>query len=230
MKLKRNVFFMVIVLFCLSSAAYPMMIANESCIIFPNQCDSDGESKARITDGLPKIGHLIAESAGFFLESNSYLQLLLSKVELAEINGIDYYATKNILKKAITKMEKSNISYMNLYLQALSTEYDDYVVMILEKFNYKRFELENRLNPTIFKKTKFYLSSADVRGIYCHLYSETFNILQQLHILNDQLESKNIPDVAYLWRINQTYAEVELFGQYVAEIFYKIKKQAQSRT
>jgi hypothetical protein len=42
-------------------------------------------------------------------------------------------------------------------------------------------------------------------------------------MVKERLEANMFPAVSSLWRINQEYAEVELFGQYVAEVFYKLK-------
>jgi hypothetical protein len=144
-------------------------------------------------------------------------------VELSEIRGIDYAQTRDILYRAIDKMERANTIYLGLKNMAEEIDYNPEVVNRLTGFDYNGFRETFALNPTIFKKVEDFLSKGNVRGVYNEIFIETGNILEKLYIVRERLEANMFPAVSNLWRINQEYAEVELFGQYVAEVFYKLK-------
>ena len=61
---------------------YGYFAFNETCIIFPQQCDPGGGERS----AAPVLGQLIVDAAANFLQSNSDFQLFLKKVELW--NGI----------------------------------------------------------------------------------------------------------------------------------------------
>jgi hypothetical protein len=200
------------------NVSHAAMIANYSCTAFPDQCATSGDRSNGIT-----IGEFIIVGGGYFLESHSNLKMLLSRVELSEIRGIDYAQTRDILYRAIDKMERANTIYLGLKNMAEEIDYNPEVVNRLTGFDYNGFRETFALNPTIFKKVEDFLSKGNVRGVYNEIFIETGNILEKLYIVRERLEANMFPAVSNLWRINQEYAEVELFGQYVAEVFYKLK-------
>jgi len=195
------------------------MIANYSCASFQDQCTTTGDKRMDST-----IGQLIVVAGGYYLDSHANLKLLLSQVELSELNGIDYAKARDTLCMAIDKMEMANASYLALINKADGIDYNPVVVNQLKSFDYNRFRKEFNLNPTIFKRVEHFLSKGNVRGVYKDIFIETGNILEKLYIVRESLDSDMFPTVSNLWRINQKYAEVELFGQYVAELFYKLNE------
>ncbi|NIR04335.1 MAG: hypothetical protein GTN82_02795 [Candidatus Aminicenantes bacterium] len=200
------------------NVSHAAMILNYSCTAFSDQCTTSGDRSNGIT-----IGEFIVVGGGYFLESHSNLKLLLSQVELSDIRGIDYAKTRDILYRAIDKMERANTIYLALKNMADEIEYNPEVLNRLTGFDYDGFREAFDLNPTVFKKAEDFLSKGNVRGVYNEIFIETGNILEKLYIVRESLEANMFPAVSNLWRINQKYAELELFGQYVAEVFYKLK-------
>jgi hypothetical protein len=208
----------ILILLMLVNVTHAAMILNYSCTAFTEQCTTSVDRSNGIT-----IGEFIVVGGGYFLESHSNMKMLLSQVELSEIRGIDYAQTRDSLYRAIDKMERANTIYLALKNLAEEIEYSPEVVNRLTGFDYDGFREAFALNPTIFKKVEDLLNKGNVRGIYNEIFIETGNILEQLYMVRDRMEANMFPAVSNLWRINQKYVEVELFGQYVAEVFYKLK-------
>ncbi len=161
----------------------------------------------------------IIEGAGYFLNSYSDMHLFLNKVEMSELNGIDYKELRDILFRAIENMEKAKEAYYNLKQKADNTPYNQSVIDNLLSFDYKGFQKERGLNKKIFKDVESYLSKGDVRGFFTILLSNTEQILNKLYTIKESVDAEKFPEISTLWRINQDYSGTMLFGQYAAEIF-----------
>jgi uncharacterized protein with ParB-like and HNH nuclease domain len=62
----------------------------------------------------------------------------------------------------------------------------------------------------------------NVTGIYNEFYSYTWHILYLLYTLKKDVDSEIIPEISTVWKVNQKYSEVKLFGQYMAMVFHSI--------
>ncbi len=203
-----KIFLGVFVLATLNVTSYAYIWANYSDCGF----DEEGEK-------LLSIGDYIVESAGYFLKSHSDILLFLDRVEMSEINGIDYKEFRTIIYKAIENMEKAKESCFNLKQKADATPYKKSVINLLLSFDYDGFKKERGLNNDIFNDVEKFLGNGNVRGIYGRLLKNTGEILDKLYSIKDSLDGDTFPDILILWRVNQEYSCVMLFGQYSAEVF-----------
>ena len=76
----------------------------------------------------PTIRKYIIEGAGYFLKSHSDFLLFLNKIELSELNGIDYIELQNIIKRVIENLENAKAAYENLISIAKETPYNESVI------------------------------------------------------------------------------------------------------
>ena len=120
-------------------------------------------------------------------------------------------------------MELANSTYYQLWQASTYLEYDPVVLEKLHNFNYNRYQTENHLNAEIFKQVRDFLKAGDIRGSYERAYHATSDILAGVKDLKTHLDKNTLPSLAEFWRLNQLFLESELFGQYVAEVFYALE-------
>lgn len=168
------------------------------------------------------IGPYVIEAAGDFLKSQSDFLLFLNKIEMEEINGIDFAELQLVIHNAVVNMKNARVKYNDLTQLADSTPYDQAAITTLESFNYTSFQESKGLNSVIFNEVETYLSSGDVRGLYHQLLADTQSILDRLTNIKSAVDAQVIPETPGLWQVNQSYSKTLLFGQYAAEIFYDV--------
>jgi hypothetical protein len=215
-KVTLNIFIGLTILIFMNIKVYSVLVGNYTDCGFGG---GGGESKS-LTSFTIRI--YIIEGAGYFLNSHSSIQALLNRVELSELNVIDFNEMKEILYKAIEDMEKAKDSYYNLKQEADKTPYNPVMINFLLNFDYGGFQEEKGLNLTIFENVKNYLSRGDIRGIFSNFLANSESILEQLYAIKEWLDADKLPEISILWRVNQTYVEAHLFGQYTSEVFYDI--------
>jgi hypothetical protein len=196
------------------------MIANESDGAYspPPPSPNGMASISSIT-----LHQLIADGGSHFFKSAGHINQFFSLVESSEITGSDYKALQKNLNAAIYYMVQARDTYLQLKNRAAVTPYNQEVIYRLLTFNYDSFQGENGLFPVIFEKVKGFLAAGNVTGVYNEFYSYTGHILDLLYTLKKDVDSEIFPDISNVWKVNQKYSEVKLFGQYVAQIFYFIK-------
>ena len=209
------IFLGVFVFATLHVISFARIWANYSECGFENQCEKS------LTYQL-SIGDYIVESAGYYLKSHSDFLLFLERIEMSEINGMDYTEIRTIIYSAIENMEKAKESCLNLKKTAETTPYNQYVINILLSFDYGSFQEERGLNSDIFKDVENFLKRGDVRGIYGLLLENTCEILYKLYSIKDSVDEDIFPDISMLWRVNQDYMENLFLGQYTSEVFESI--------
>jgi hypothetical protein len=199
---------------------HALMIANESDGAYspPPPSPNGMASISSIT-----LRQLIAYGGGHFFKSAGQINQFFCLVESSEITGPDYKTLQKNLNAAIYYMAQARDTYLQLKNLASVTPYNQEVIYKLLTFNYDSFQEENGLFPVIFEKVKGFLAAGNVIGIYCEFYSYTGHILDLLYTLKKDVDSEIFPDISNVWKVNQKYSEVKLFGQYVAQIFYFIK-------
>jgi len=160
----------------------------------------------------------IIESAGYSFDSYAAYQSFLSRVEMADINGVDYKELRAIFYSAIDHMEKARAAYENVKLAAAKTAYNQELIDKLMKFDYEGFRNQYGLNEPIFERVKSLLINGDIPGLDDIVIANMDAVLKQLYTVKAIVDKDSLPDVSILWRINQSYFEAQLFGQYLSEI------------
>ena len=180
----------------------------------------DGSEKVSGTS--INLGVYVVQSAGHFLNSYSSWNTFLNRVEMAELNGLDYKELREILYTAIEEMEKANALYSDISTAAGKSVYVQSVIDCLIAFDYKTFQKEKGLNAVVFKEVTEYLEAGDIRGIYSNAMQTTGQILDRLYEVKVIIETDTFPKIEGLWEINQEYAVFGLFGQYVSQVCYAV--------
>ncbi len=165
------------------------------------------------------IGILIIEGAGYFLSSQSDMLLFLNRVELSGLSTPYYQELQTLIDRAVKNMEKAVETYKALATTAAVTPYNPQVISQLMRFDYTGYEKTNGLNVEVFARVRAYLISGDVTGIILFMKSDMELILDRLYSLKVLVDKQEFPNIPMLWRVNQSYCQAMLSGQYVAEVF-----------
>lgn len=205
----------------LSSFGYSALSGNwRECLVAPGCTCTVALDIAKSSTATLKT--YIILSAGYSFDSYAAYQSFLSRVEMADINGVDYKELKIILYKAIDRMEKARAAYENVKMIAGKTAYHQEMIDKLMRFDYDGFRIRYGLNEPIFDRVKSLLISGDIPGLDDAVISNMDAILKQLYTAKAIVDKDSLPDVSVLWRITQSYFEAQLFGQYMSEVFRDI--------
>jgi hypothetical protein len=188
----------------------------------PAKIIANATEKGFAEPGSADIRLHVMEAAGYFLKSQSDMLLFLNKIELEEINGIEYNELRPIINSAVWNMQNAMATYLALTQIADSTPYNQAVITDLINFDYFSFRESKELNSVITDQVKNYLSGGDIRGLYQELFSDSQTILDMLTMVKTIVDADGVPGTTDLWVINHSYSQTLLFGQYAAEIFYDI--------
>ncbi|MDQ1350311.1 MAG: hypothetical protein QG657_612 [Acidobacteriota bacterium] len=203
-----------------TSYMYGFFAANESCTAFvPAQC-TPGVNKSLASGA--NLGQLIIDGGGYFLQSNGDFQVFLAKVELSAAYGANFEELRACLDKAIENMKIANSLYYEIWQLSLALDYDPVVLGKLKGFDYIGYQIKNGLNPATFGAVSSLLKKGDVRGAYRAYYLGTEKLLAGLKEIKAVVDANQVPVIARCWRLNQSYLELELFGQYIAEVFMNL--------
>jgi hypothetical protein len=179
---------------------------------------SPGES-AGLTN---PVEALIMEGAGYYLQANIYIQLLLNRVELQDINGIDNAELVQLVDNALENITLARHTYLRLIKTAGSTPYNQTVINRLKHFAYDNFMMENGLNKVTFKELASYLSRGDITGTFKRSYRGICMIHRLLTSIKMSLSVNRPPGMHVYWKLNETCANTTLFGSYSARVFNEI--------
>ncbi|MDQ1352186.1 MAG: hypothetical protein QG657_2492 [Acidobacteriota bacterium] len=211
--MKKTILIAALMITVFTSNIFAILYVNRSCEAF-NSCSPDANGGIA-----PSMGQMIIEGAGYFLASHADMQKFSNKIELSEINGVNYPELQEMLNSAIANMESASAVYKNLIQAAQETPYNRAVIHKLLKFDYRGFMKKNNLVADVFIKVKGFLARGDVTGAYIKLKTSKDAIVAQLYIIKTALDSNLFPDVNLLYQVNQAYCETLLFGQYIAQVF-----------
>jgi hypothetical protein len=209
---------LMIIVYCFSTLiSFALIEANwRECANAFVGCNSQSQSLT------PILKTYVIESAGYFLNSHSDYQAFLNRVEMSEINGIDYNTLREILYSAIENIEKAKAAYSNLKTASEKIPYNQAIIDKLMKFDYDGFQVQYELIEPIFTKVKIFLSKGDIAGFDLTMLANMDMILSKLYIIKSTVDKDQLPEISRLWRANQAYTEAQLFGQYMSEIFKDI--------
>jgi hypothetical protein len=182
-----------------------------------------GESGYNSGDDGNKLKTLIITGAANFIQSYADFQEFLNRVELAELNGIDYNELQSILNQTLSGLEKAKTAYKEFIQLAVVTPYDRSFISTLKSFDYDRFREKNNLNESIFSRLVSLLRSGNLTGVYKDIYAKAGKISRLLRTVKSSADKDIFPGIPVLWQINQVYFDAYLYGQYAAMIFNDIK-------
>lgn len=208
----------VFLAYVLSVNLFPCMCCNGS----GDGYDSSSDSGANASLKGNIIETYVIEGAGSFLNAQAKIMMLLNKVEMSDLKGIDYNELQAIVSSALEYMKDARLSYDNLIKTAEKTPYKENVTAKLVSFGYDEFSVENNLNPTIFQKVKNYLSVGDITGTYRKIYDKFGKIINLLNLIKNEISANKTPELPNLWKLNQVSSQTLLFGQYIAIVFSEI--------
>ena len=201
---------------------------NLNALMFGNESESAYIPTPPSTNGTASIRsitlrQLIANGGSNLFKSAGQINQFFSLVESSEVTGPDYMGLQKTINAAIFYLEQARADYLQLKNRAAVTPYNKEVISRLLNFDYESFQQENGLFPIIFEKVKGFLAVGNVTGIYNEFYSYNVYILDFLYLLKKDIDAGIFPDISTVWSVNQKYSEIKLFGQYVAQVFYRIK-------
>ena len=214
MQVISKLFIGVFILWAVNINLFGLIFANYSECTFDETCEEKSTSTVK---------PYVIEGAGYFLGSHSDFLLLLNRIEVSELKGIDYGELQGIMKKAISNMKGAKESYTALTELAQVTPYNEAFIQKLLDFDYDSFEKEYNLNGVIFDDVESYLGKGDVRGFYSRILSDIEKLLKSLNLIKITVDAEKFPEISDLWRLNDDFSKTLVFGQYAAEIFKKIK-------
>lgn len=215
MKEKKSAALKVLVGFSIAAIfavnVFPKIIANQS-------------EQAFLTPGQEQIRVHIIEAACCFLKSQSDFLLFLHRIEMSDLGSPDFYELRRMIAGAAANMERAKTQYEMLARLADNAPFDPSVISALANFDYTSFQERkvSRVDGTVFNRLKDHLDISDVPSVYRKLVSDTQHLLGKLLQVKSVVDSDTMPHTALLWQLYQSYSETHLFGQYTAEIFYKI--------
>ncbi len=212
--------FTVVLVFVLVSPGFSMMIGNTSGISFSEE-GTDSSAIAR-TSSSSGIEDLVIKSATHFLQGKAHVNLLASRLEAADHDGVCFYEYQTIIDDALDNMKTARYYYQSLVNKANNTPYNQNVIDQLKNCDYESLSKEWGVNESSFNQIKNYLEAGDVRGAYVQLYTYTDNIVKMLETIQNDVYCWNFPETANIWNLNQECAQMLLFGQYMAQIFYQV--------
>lgn len=168
------------------------------------------------------IREYVIQGAGYFLNAHADIFLFSNKVELAELNGVNYAEMQQIMAAAVQAMADAETTYSTLVQIADGTPYNSEIIAKLIAFDYDTFQQQNGLNAEIFAQVKEYLGKGDIRGVYYRMLSDIRESLALLGELKAAVDAYKFPDISVVWHLNQTVSQSFLFGQDVSMVFHTI--------
>ncbi len=165
---------------------------------------------------------IIEESGGWFLRSYTFFLMILDKVEMSNIEGLDFEVFAKYTSQAIECLNRSNTLNGLLIDIAEATPYHEGVQEKLKTLDYQAFREKYNLTEVVFKNVAGYLSQGDIRGLLLNKYNQRTRMVDMLYTIQSYVEAKQMPPLADLWDLYQEYSHSLLAGQITARIFYSI--------
>lgn len=193
------------------------------CTVEPGCEGGDGTSTGvYVPESSGMLKMYIVDGAGFILSTYSGIGSLLREVEMSEMCGPDYFKMRETLYSMIEDMERARDTYYIINLIIQSTPYKQSVIERLKAFDYDGFRETSGLSPIVFGRVKNFLERGDTRGIFTSIYKDTGILLEQLYAMKETFEVDKLPHITQVWKLNQTFTETVLFGQYFSQVMYQI--------
>lgn len=188
----------------------------------------NGTELAFLPDGREQIRVNVIRGAGYYLKSQSDFLLFLNRVEMSDIEGMDFAEAQEIIDSAATNMEQAVKTYETLARQAEVTGYDHSVLPKLLNAKFVELDETGRVideavyRPDARRQAESFLREGDIRGIYFRLYQETQELLVALKRIKVEVDAYRMPGNSMLWDLGRNYSETLVFGHNVADIFAQL--------
>jgi hypothetical protein len=161
----------------------------------------------------------IIEAAGYFLESHADFLLFLSRIELADLNGADYPELQLLINNTIAHMTDAKTKYTLLTQIADAAPYDQTFIHRLLNVDHPFLQQSKNLDNVGFNRVETCLITGDIRGAFHKTLADTQQLLDMLTPIKSAVDAETLPETEDLWRLNQSFSETQLTGQYAAEVF-----------
>jgi hypothetical protein len=181
----------------------------------------EGSGGSSITQ-MSSIEDFIVLGGGYSLKANSHVQELLKMVELKDVGGGNFEEMGGVVDMALENMINAIETYEALITRAEATPYKNDVIVQLKEFEYDDFRMTYKLNRPIFNTVEDYLRKGNITGVFKYKQSGFLDILVLLTKIKCEIERSKLPNLELFWDLNETFAELSMFGSYVARIFHAI--------
>jgi hypothetical protein len=194
------------------------------CLFEPGCIPGGGDSTSLyITEYGSLMGMYITEGAGYMLGAYSGVGSFLKQVEVSELYGVDSAAIRSILNRMIDDLERARDTYFVIDYIAAITPYRKDVIERLAAFDYDGFEKSEGLFGTVFDRVERFLKCGDIRGVFAKILKDIDSLLRQSYALRKSVDAGTLPDIKSLWKLNQSFTNTILFGQYFSQVLYEVK-------
>jgi len=221
--MKRIIISMIIIFLFIGVLSFGRFYANWPCLLYEGQCPSEDPLPSSIQSLSPSLGRMSIDAAGFYLKSSSDYQSFLKVIELSEIYGLNYAELIDLINSAIDNMVSANSIYYQVWVLSRTLDRNQVVLQKLKLFDYGSILVEKGIIPSIFMEVESFLKIGNMPGAFEKIYNDTSEILQGMKSLKSSLES-NFIDIPKCWEVNQLLLKSQLFGQYISQVFYEIRK------
>ena len=192
---------------------------------FEPDCIPCGEDSTSlyITESGSLMGMYITDGAGHILGAYSGIGAFLKQVEVSELYGADFAAIKNILDRMIDDLENARDTYYIINYIAAITPYKKDVIERLVAFDYDGFEKSEGLSSPVFDRVESFLKCGNIRGVFAKILRDIDSLLYQSYTLKKAIDTDTLPEIKSLWKLNQSFTNIILFGQYFSQVLYEVK-------
>ncbi|MGD2091396.1 MAG: hypothetical protein PVH61_34785 [Candidatus Aminicenantes bacterium] len=164
----------------------------------------------------------VIKGAGYYLDAYSDILVFLKRMELSDIQGMDYNESRQLLDRALDNMINALQTYERLIKKAEITPYKEAVISKLMDFDYNGFMEKRGLNSVIFAKVEDHLKRGDITGMLRQMHTEFAIIARLLSSVRDEIYVEKLPEVSIVWSLNERCSQTLLFGQYGSRVFYAV--------
>ncbi len=180
-----------------------------------------GFSDDSVLAGVSMRTHIV-EAAAHFLNAYGHTMLLLNKIELSELYGLNFPEAQQLTNTAIEEMNYAIAEFSNLRDLAARTPYNDNVLDMVAAYDFSQFETRKKANGSILSNLKELLVERKLREYYDQQYANLYEIVGHLNLLKSHLDGNIYPDFDTIHNLNQILAETMISGEYAAEIFHEV--------
>jgi hypothetical protein len=159
-----------------------------------------------------------------FMAANSDYQIFLNRVELQELQGLDFAELNMRLDSAMANMIAAVDTYALLLREAEALPYNETFMAGLKSFDYETFMLEKGLNSTIFNGVVGFLEKGDITGLLRNTYNGFISITKMMESLKMDISLSRMPELSLIREINEAFGELSLSGSYAARVFSAVQE------
>lgn len=196
--------------------------------LLPYVCLNGGEEGYNGDDGESfvyggSIKYYIIKGGGYYLGGYSDILKFLERIELSDLNGLDFAQLNQIVDSALDNMNNAHYYYLLLIMKAEVTPYNMTFIDKLKAFDYHGFESAHHLNGAVFDRVEGYLKKGDITGTFKACRTDIVEIITVLERIKGYTSNNRMPVLQDIWLLNELCSESLLFGQYAARVFAEIK-------